>query len=65
MATRVQVTFDCKDTTVLEAFWATALHYVSPPPPPGFATRLRVQHESAQHYGITMQDPEGNEFCLH
>jgi Glyoxalase-like domain len=146
MATRVQVAIDCKDTTVLEAFWATALHYVAPPPPPGFArwfdywssldlpedevddtagqlvdpdgvgprlfflpvpepktvknrvhldldvgggrevplairsarvdaeaarleaagaTRLRVLHETADHYGIVMQDPEGNEFCLH
>jgi Glyoxalase-like domain len=29
------------------------------------ATLLRVQHESAEHYGITIQDPEENEFCLH
>ncbi|GAB4058649.1 VOC family protein [Catellatospora paridis] len=30
------------------------------------ATRLRVLHtEGADHYGEVMQDPEGNEFCLH
>jgi hypothetical protein len=30
------------------------------------ATRLRVlQTEGMDHFGITMQDPEGNEFCLY
>jgi Glyoxalase-like domain len=29
------------------------------------ATRLRVQQtEGMDHFGIVMQDPEGNEFCL-
>jgi hypothetical protein len=29
------------------------------------ATRLRVlAHEGSDHYGVVMQDPEGNEFCL-
>jgi catechol 2,3-dioxygenase-like lactoylglutathione lyase family enzyme len=30
------------------------------------ATRFRVQsEEGVDHYGVVMQDPEGNEFCLH
>ena len=30
------------------------------------ATRLRVLAEEAvDHYGVVLQDPEGNEFCLH
>jgi catechol 2,3-dioxygenase-like lactoylglutathione lyase family enzyme len=30
------------------------------------ATRLRVLAEEAvDHYAVVMQDPEGNEFCLH
>jgi hypothetical protein len=29
------------------------------------ATRLRVlETEGMDHFGIVMQDPEGNEFCL-
>jgi hypothetical protein len=30
------------------------------------ATRLRVlSEEGVDHYAVVMQDPEGNEFCLH
>ncbi|GAA1613468.1 VOC family protein [Catellatospora bangladeshensis] len=30
------------------------------------ATRLRILYtEGVDHYGETLQDPEGNEFCLH
>lgn len=30
------------------------------------ATTLRVlEHEAEGHYAVVMQDPEGNEFCLH
>jgi len=29
------------------------------------ATRLRTLNEYANHYAAVMQDPEGNEFCLH
>ncbi|HEV2873161.1 MAG TPA: VOC family protein [Actinomycetota bacterium] len=30
------------------------------------ATRFRVlSEEGVDHYGVVMQDPEGNEFCLH
>jgi hypothetical protein len=28
------------------------------------ATRTRVLDEYHDHYGVTMQDPEGNEFCV-
>ena len=38
MATRVHVTFDAADPARLAAFWAAALHYVVPEPPPGFAS---------------------------
>ncbi|MGI8761444.1 MAG: VOC family protein [Jatrophihabitantaceae bacterium] len=36
MATEFQVTFDSADPGAHRAFWAEALHYVQPPPPPGF-----------------------------
>jgi Glyoxalase-like domain len=30
------------------------------------ATRFRaLSEEGVDHYGVVMQDPEGNEFCLH
>ena len=29
------------------------------------ATRVRVLEEAIDHFGVTLQDPEGNEFCLH
>jgi glyoxalase superfamily protein len=30
------------------------------------ATRLRIlEQEGLDHYGKVMQDPEGNEFCIH
>jgi hypothetical protein len=38
MATKVQVVFDCADPARLAAFWADALHYISPPPPPPHET---------------------------
>lgn len=28
------------------------------------ATRVRVLHEHADHYGVVLQDPEGNELCI-
>jgi hypothetical protein len=36
MATEFQVTFDSADPGAHAAFWAEALHYVQPRPPPGF-----------------------------
>ncbi len=38
MATKVQVVFDCADPARLASFWAEALHYGVPDPPPGFST---------------------------
>lgn len=38
MATEFQVTFDSADPAAHAAFWAHALHYVSAPPPAGFAS---------------------------
>jgi hypothetical protein len=29
------------------------------------ATRLRVHDQATDHFAVTLQDPEGNEFCLH
>ena len=30
------------------------------------ARQMRVhQHPGLDHFGVVMQDPEGNEFCLH
>lgn len=29
------------------------------------ATRLRLLDATEGHYGVVMQDPEGNEFCIH
>jgi hypothetical protein len=38
MATRFQLTFDCADPDAQAHFWAEALGYRLPDPPPGFAT---------------------------
>jgi hypothetical protein len=38
MATSVQIVFDCADPDRQARFWAEALHYRMPDPPPGFAT---------------------------
>jgi hypothetical protein len=37
MATRFQITIDCRNPDALAAFWADALGYVVQPPPEGFA----------------------------
>jgi hypothetical protein len=37
-ATKVQVVFDCADPSVQATFWAEALHYIVPAPPPPHAT---------------------------
>ena len=42
MGTSVQVVIDCADPARLAAFWAEALHYEIPAPPPGFATLGRL-----------------------
>jgi Glyoxalase-like domain len=64
MATRFQVTIDCAQPELLTRFWAVALGYRVEDPPAG-ATRVRVLEEAIDHFGVTMQDPEGNEFCVH
>ena len=38
MATRFQVTMDCADPDRVARFWAEALHYRIPDPPPPYAT---------------------------
>jgi hypothetical protein len=37
MATPIQIVFDCADPAAQADFWAEALHYRIPDPPPGFA----------------------------
>jgi hypothetical protein len=37
MATRFQITIDCRNPDALAAYWADALGYVVQPPPEGFA----------------------------
>lgn len=37
-ATKVQVVFDCADPAAQATFWAEALHYIVPAPPPPHAT---------------------------
>ena len=38
MATKLQITFDCTDSTLMARFWAAALHYVEMSPPDGSAS---------------------------
>jgi len=38
MATGIQVVFDCADPIKQAGFWAEALHYRFPEPPPGFGS---------------------------
>ena len=78
MATGVQVVFDCADPARLARFWAEALGYRLQDPPEGYgswedwlrdqiglgATRQRAAEELGG-YWVVMQDPEGNEFCVH
>ena len=80
MATEFQVSIDCADPTRLVRFWCEALHYVPEPPPAGFGSWYdyllsigapedelwaELAEDGLDHYAITLQDPEGNEFCLH
>jgi Glyoxalase-like domain len=60
MATGVQVVFDCADPGRLADFWAGALGYTRQDPPSGYAS-----WEELGQYWVVMQDPEGNEFCVH
>jgi Glyoxalase-like domain len=64
MATSVQVVFDCADPPALAEFWAAALGYQLPPPPPGFdawesfLTSIGVP-ESEWGSARPLVDPEG------
>jgi hypothetical protein len=73
-ATQVQVVFDCADPAAQAAFWAEALHYIVPAPPPPHATWqdfLRAEGvpeeswndangamEKRGEYWVRMNDPE-------
>lgn len=64
MATRVQVVIDCADPARLAAFWAEALHYEIPAPPPGFASWddwARDQGIPEDHWNDAraLEDPDG------
>jgi len=52
-ATRVQITVDCHDPTLLARFWATALHYGFPPPPGGHATWRLVGPDGEEEVQVT------------
>ena len=65
MATRVQVVIDCADPARLAAFWAEALHYEIPAPPPGFASWddwARDQGIPEDHWNDAraLEDPAGS-----
>lgn len=50
MATQVQITFDANDPPRLAEFWAAALGYEIPPPPPG--------HDSWDDWAVAQAIPE-------
>lgn len=64
MATAVQITFDANDPPSLADFWAAALGYVIPPPPPGhdswddWATSMGIPPEEWDR-ARALEDPEG------
>ena len=64
MATKVQVVFDCADPARQAAFWAAALHYISPDPPPPHSSWdefLRAQGipEENLNDANAVEDPDG------
>lgn len=64
MTTPFQVTFDAHDPAALAAFWAVALNYEIPPPPPGFdswddwATAQGIPEENWND-ARALEDPAG------
>ncbi len=64
MATRIQVVFDCADPAAQAEFWAAALGYVIPGPPPGcdtwedFARMIGIPEERWGNYAA-IEDPDG------
>ena len=64
MATRVQVVFDAADPARLADFWAEALHYRQPDPPPPHArwdewARAEGIPEESWNDARAIEDPEG------
>lgn len=64
MATGVQVVIDCADPARQAAFWAEALHYAIPVPPPEFATwddwaRDQGIPEERWNDASAVEDPDG------
>jgi hypothetical protein len=64
-ATEVQIVFDCADLGAQAAFWAEALHYISPAPPPPHASwqdflRAEGVPEESWNDANAVEDPDGN-----
>ncbi len=65
MATQFQVTFDSNDPSELTEFWAAALGYEFPQPPPGhdswdnWATAINIRREEWDN-ARALVDPDGN-----
>lgn len=64
MAFPVQVVFDCADPGRLASFWAVALNYEVPGPPPGYETwedLLRAMHVPEDQWNArsAVEDPAG------
>jgi hypothetical protein len=63
-ATKVQVVFDCADPAAQATFWAEALHYIVPAPPPPHATwedflRAEGVPEESWNDANAVEDPDG------
>jgi hypothetical protein len=63
-ATKVQVVFDCADPAAQATFWAEALHYIVPAPPPPHATwedflRAEGVPEESWNDANAVEDPVG------
>jgi hypothetical protein len=63
-ATKVQIVFDCADPGAQAAFWAEALHYISPAPPPPHASwqdflRAEGVPEESWNDANAVEDPDG------
>lgn len=64
MATRIDLTFDCRDAPKLAEFWKLALGYVDEPPPAPYATRQEwlaavAPDEDDEGDGAWLCDPDG------
>ncbi|MGY0020059.1 VOC family protein [Streptomyces sp. YJ-C3] len=65
MATRIDLTLDCADASLLAAFWKTALGYVDEPPPAPFTTReewlasFGPPQDEEEDDGAWLCDPDG------